>query len=397
MPALPSRLAFPALVVGPVIIIGCQKSVETTAETPATEQKAADQVEDPKPSTRDDPAASWTHALDDIVEGKIEDVAAALPHSYRNDLNRTFGIGLKPLDPQVRREAAHAIAAFAQTLAEKEKFVLGSSRFNFGGPAAPFVRAHLAELCRVVVAVAKWPGWSAVEAPDTVSLVQEVVLATISEPRLIGSLKSVRFQNTGAQKDDSQAHLLVSTPSMTQPRTVEVVRIEDRWLPKSLVDGWSEMFGAGRADALAAGAISRENWLRAQTSRLREITRSLDSIKTQAEFDELVERASTLLMASAADANTMPRRVETEELVTVVVQGRLTDEEKDRLVWELSALSDEPVSSLADATEEPNGEAFVIHVGPVQDVASFAKRLQGLVVEEVDASARKITARIAAP
>jgi len=396
MSVLCSRLAILTLIAGPAVVAGCQRSAETTIAPPATEQSAVQGSAEPTPSTNNGPAAAWQDVVTQIVDGKPELLADALPARYRDDLDQMLVAGLASLDPEVRREVSNVVAELAQTLSEKEEFVLGSSRFNFGGSAAPFVRAHFAELCRVVVTVAKWPGWTAVEAPKSSSLVEAIAEATIAEPSLIESLKSAQFENGAGQKDDAQRQVLVSTPTMKEPRAVEVVRVEDRWLPRALVDHWLELFGAQRAEELAADS-SRGDRLRQFASRLREITASLEAVTTQAEFDALVERASTQLMASAAEANATPRRVESDEFVTVVVRGRLTDEEKDRLVWELASKSDEPASSLADAADGPDGEAFEIHVGPVEDVASFAKRLQGLVVEEVDASAKIITARATAP
>lgn len=397
MRSICSRLAMLVLVVGPLIVAGCQRSAETTAEAPAKERTSVERPAVAKPSTDDDPAAAWQLVAHQVAHGEVEEIAGALPASYRDDLDRLLEVGVTPLDPEVRREATDAIAALALMLAEKEQLVIGSSRFDFGGPAAPFVRAHFAELCRVVAAVAKWPGWTAVEAAESGSLIQELARAIAVEPNLIESLKFVRFQDPAEQKSGSQQQILVNMPAMKRPRVVEVVRVEDRWLPKPLVGHWGELLGAERAAEIAADASGRENHLRRLAATLREMTHSLEDVTTQAEFDRLAERASTLLMASASESQAQPRRVESGEFVSVVVQGDLTDEQKDRLVWELASQADEPVSSLADATEQPDGEAFVIQVGPVRDLAAFAKRMQGLVVEEIDRSARKITARLAAP
>jgi hypothetical protein len=120
-------------------------------------------------------------------------------------------------------------------------------------------------------------------------------------------------------------------------------------------------------------------------------------VTTQAEFDALADRTATLLLATAAQAQAGPRAVAPDEFVTVIVLGRLTEEEKDRLTWELAARSDEPVSGLADTVDRAEGDGVVIHVGPVADLRAFSARLTGLRVENIDIETKTITARAPEP
>jgi hypothetical protein len=389
-------LSFSALLCGTLFATGCRKTAEPSVEVPANEQEATERSAENGAAAADGPAAAWQQAVDHFVRGETSKLDDLLPDQYRADLDRMLRARLQPVAPDVRRDACDAIAGLAQTLAKKEQFVLESERFNFGGPAAPFVRHRFGPLCRVVATVANWPGWSAAEAPSIGAVVQEVVRAGDHEPSLKDSLKQIRFENVAQQQQGSERQILVSGPDGNEPRAISVVRVEGRWLPQALVEHWPELFGAERTDEAASDAPQRERRLRDLTSRLREITASLDGVKSQAEFDALAERAATLLLASAAEANATPRRVEPDEFVTVVVKGDLSDGQKDQLVWDLASISDEPASGLADALDQSDG-TYVIHVGPVRDIAAFAKRLEGLVVENVDASAKKITARVAAP
>jgi hypothetical protein len=390
------QFTFSALFGGALVATGCRKTAEPSVEVPANEQEATERSAENSAAAADGPAAAWQHAVDHFVRGETSELDDLLPDQYRADLEGMLRARLQPLASDVRRDACDAIAGLAQTLAKKEQFVLESERFNFGGPAAPFVRQHFGPLCRVVAAVANWPGWSAAEAPSIGAVIQEVIRAGDHEPSLKDGLKQIRFENVAQQQQGSERQILVSGADATEPRTISVVRIEGRWLPQTLVEHWPELFGAERTEEAASDATQRERRLRDLASRLREITASLDGVKTQAEFDTLAERAATLLLASAAEAHATPRRVEPDEFVTVVVKGDLTDGQKDQLVWNLASMSDEPASGLADALEQSDG-TYVIHVGPVRDVESFSKRLKGLTVENVDVGAKKITARVAAP
>ena len=391
-----SRFAVPVLLAGMLVLGGCHKAAETAVEDPAEEQKPVDIAAQAGVPTPNDPAAAWQGVADGMAQGNA-DLAEALPDEYRADLDRLLKERLEPIAPEVRRETSEAIAELAQTLAQKEAFVLGSERFNFGGPAAPLVRNQFAPLCRVVATVARWPGWADADAPSSTAVIAEVARAFKAEPALVDRLRSVRFENADVQPHQSLGQIVVRTPSSKEARTIAVARVGDRWLPQALVNHWSQLLGAARKDELGADAAQREVRVRELSSRLREISATLKAVETQEEFEALVERASTLLMASAAEANSAPRRVESDEFVTVLVRGTLTNEQKDQLVWQLVSLSDEPASALADALEQADGDAFVIQVGPVRDVSDFATRLKGLAVDETDPSAKKITARVAAP
>jgi hypothetical protein len=389
-------LLFSAFLCGTLVAAGCRKPAESSVEIPAKERESTEVSAEHSAAASGRPAAAWQHVVDQLVRGETSTIEDVLPEQYRADLDRMLQSRLEPVASDVRRDACDALAAFAQTLANKEEFVLGSARFNFGGPAAPFVRHHFEPLCRVLAAVANWPGWSAEKAPTIGAVIQEIVRAGDREASLKDALKSIRFENAAKPEQGSETQVFIHTADAKEPRTISVVRVEDRWLPQALVQRWPELFGGERADEVASASTQRENRLREFTSRLREITASLDGVKTQAEFDALAERAATLLLASAAEAHATPRRVESDEFVTVVVKGDLSDGQKDQLVWDLASMSDEPASGLADALEQSDG-TYVIQVGPVRDVASFAKRLEGLVVENVDAGGKKITARVAAP
>jgi hypothetical protein len=384
-------------VVATLLMSGCHRSpdaqsaaVERTTEENAPQAPPAT----PKPPHEQSPAAQLRHVLEDIASGEVDDIAAALPASYRDDLDWALGVRLKPIAPDVRRDAAQAVAALAKTLIDKERFVLASDRFGLAGPAAPFVREHFAAICRVIVAVARWPGWVALDVPSSSELLAEAARAISVEPSLVGALRAVRIED-GTETGEVR-QIILRAGSAKEAHSVPVEQVEDRWLPKSLVERWSALFGHPDSEAAAAKAEQREAQLRELTSQLRDVDRALAAVTTQAEFDALAEKASTLLLATAAQAERRPRTVRSDEFVTVIVTGTLSEDQKDRIVWELASHSDEPSSGLAEAADERGGQ-FTVAVGPVNDLEAFARRLPGLRLENIDARAKKITARLAAP
>ncbi|MBA3315652.1 MAG: hypothetical protein M3552_04435 [Planctomycetota bacterium] len=389
--------AFCTIVAALFLVIGCQRSREGEPQIDAAGQQdnpaAATVTPDPQPD--DDAAAALQKVIDDVETGEADAVLMALPPSYREDLDRVLALGLRPLDPQARRAMAEAVVDLAQTLIEKESLVLASDRIELAGPAAPFVRDNFAALCRVVAAVARWPGWSSVENPDAASLIAATVRAVSIEPSLIDALQKVRFRNV--EGSDENRRVLVHTGDEKGGVEFAVERIEGRWLPERVARRWSATLDDLDTDRLSSHIAQREAELRELTSRIRDISQSLAAVETQDEFNTLADRAATLLLATAAQAKSAPRSLKADEFATVVVLGELSEEQKDRLVWDLASHSDDPSNGIADAVDPRDQGDLVISVGPVSDIEAFAKRLPGVQVERVDAKAKKITARLAAP
>jgi hypothetical protein len=78
------------------------------------------------------------------------------------------------------------------------------------------------------------------------------------------------------------------------------------------------------------------------------------------------------------------------ELVTVVVKATLTDSAQDDLCEKLKALTDDRARTVSEITGDD--ETTTIKVGPVNDVAAFAARLDFLKITNVDAKTRVVTA-----
>lgn len=350
-----------------------------TRETPPPDQANA----------ADEPADGMRRLAAGLAGGRAEAVVEAVPARYLSDLDRFLAERVRPVDPVARREAAEAVTGLAEALGQKRDFVLASERIEIAGPAVEVVRGRFDALCRLVAATANWPGWAAAEARDAKSLVGAVATAVAADPALSADLRSLRFEAVSQEGD--RAIVKVAHAGDASGRGLTVVRVDGKWVPAAFAERWDAMFVAGMDSGSQSGGGLPEF-----AGRLREVTAALREVTTQAEFDALADQAATRLLATAAESDRGPRAVKPEEYVTVVVLGPLTDEQKDQVVWKLSAATDAPSSGLADAADRTDG-GLTVNVGPIADVADFANRLADLKVEQVDAEKKTVTARFVGP
>lgn len=375
--------------------IGCRRSEPShpvgTTVAPAGQGGDAAATARSGQAVGDDPADALGRLVADLAAGRADPVYAAVPDRYRQDLDRFLAESVKPTEPETRRRVAEAVTRFADALREKETFVLGSDRFEIAGPAAEVVRSRFGPVCRLVAATARWPGWSEPEAGNAKSLIAAVVSAVAADGDLAADLRSLRFETVSTSGD--RAAVRVRRQGEAEGHELATVRVDGVWVPATVAERWQAMFPA----AGSAEETGRAPDLAAFAEQLDSVTAALAEVSTQAGFDALAGQAATLLLATAAEAGQAPRAVRPEEFVTVEILGRLTDEQKDRIVWELASRTDAPPSGLADAVDLADGGGVAVTVGPVSDVAAFAKRLTGLKVERVDADKKTVTARYTGP
>lgn len=359
------------------------------ASSPAletSEQEGRPARDRPARAPNSDPGVAMNRLVADLAAGRGDGVFAALPPKYRQDVDHYLVSRIRPADTKAWRQASEAVARFAESLAAKERFVLASERFEIAGPAAEVVRERFGAICRLVAATARWPGWNEPNG-DAKALTSAIAAAVVQNEELAAELRSLRFETASKSKD--RATLKVAG----RDRELAVVCIDDVWVPATVADGWDALFG----DGSGSGEELKSDDLTSLAGRLDEVTAALSKVATQEEFDALADRAATLLLATAAQIDHAPRAVRPEEFVTVEVLGEMTETQKDQIVWRLTTLTDDPRSGLADASDRADGEGLIVNVGPVTDLAAFAKRLEGLKVENVDANKKTVTARFVGP
>jgi hypothetical protein len=237
--------------------------------------------------------------------------------------------------------------------------------------------------------------------------------------RLFGQLRTL-VPNLDAQFDFKKVTLLKSKGDAatvelkTDQETIErdFVRVDGKWIPQDLAEGWLDQIGNARArlstflspDILAESKPQILSMLAAAD----EVLDRLVAAGTQEEFRAGLAEAdvklgpykaliASWLVSAPSDASDTgpaadeePVRNEPIEFVTVVVTGMLDDDAQDALRARLNAVADDRDRAESEITGDE--ETTTIKVGPVSDIAAFAQRLDFLKIDAVDAKTRTITA-----
>lgn len=377
---------------GLLFALGCSRraSEPETSESKSVETDLPDELSKPTLGT-DDPAAALELLIRNVAAGDSESVIDAVPAAYLNDLESFIASRVKTVEPSMRRDLADSVVRFAAIVREKQGYVVNSDRVAFEGIAGDWIRAHLAEVSKFVGALASWPGWDNDQTLNARTLLAAAVTALTSEEGVANELRDLEVIEHSRSTDS--ALIAIRDARGGSQYEVELDKVGERWVPATLAMLWKQFF---RSEA-KPGVATSDATLRDLSQQLDNVTRTLESVSSQAEFDAAADRASTLLLATLAQSDPPPRKVSPEEFVTVEVQGELTEQQKDEVLWSLAMATDSPPSAQAYSSDRLQGPGMVANVGPIADLAEFARRFKGLSIEKIDPEKRTITARLKTP
>lgn len=334
-----------------------------------------------------------------------------LPASYQRDLNQLLHEFAKRMDPEIWDRGVVAVRKFARVLKDKQAFQ-PLPRPDAGQPPTDW--GQLADVLETLLA-SDLADLDKLKHADVGKLLAETGGQILSQAQAFSKLGPRDFfgQNleqlanlhvTPLESSGDKATVQFE-PRGQEPQTIEFVRVEGKWIPRNLSDGWIEMMGEARARLLP---LSPENLAAMKPTILDLILRAdqaLDDLlaaNTREEFNAAGARADEVLRAISALAgppeselgSTSPE--EGPELsgpvgtVTVIIKGQLDDDAQNELRDRLQGLADEGGSPFADLTADD--ESTTIQLGPVADLAGFAKKLDFLQITGVDEKTRTITA-----
>lgn len=176
---------------------------------------------------------------------------------------------------------------------------------------------------------------------------------------------------------------------------VSFVRVDGKWIPRALADGWIEFLGQTRArlSLLAPDAFRdlKPRWL-ALLGRVDASIERLETAKGAADFDqafESVKFALRPLLGMLAGGLPDVEEPTATNLVTVVVVGELDEAAFINLQDRLRAAL--PPQAFFESTGSDDLTSFTL--GPVPDVKVFADALSFLPITRIDLAGRIITAR----
>ncbi len=219
-------------------------------------------------------------------------------------------------------------------------------------------------------------------------------LANPGRPSPLTELSQVQIDLVEAT--DSTARVRISPPGRTDVEPTDFVKVDGKWIPRSLAEDWSSILENARK--------SYHFWTNSsqgpETERIREFMKLCDGILDQMLAAETPEQMATATAPLFQQATQLSQQVATPvpevpegppEGVSLLIHRELSEDELTKLLNLLEALTDDPEREYHLATA--NGGKTFISIKPVKDVAAFAGKLTFGQEPMIDESARTITLR----
>ena len=415
------------LFVGFSLIVGCQKSTSTEPGgqdgTGGTNVSVAGQPTGKSTQVAVPPAATPDAAVQTVLEGIERKELTALwnflPASYQRDLQTLVRQTGERMDPEVWDRSMAVVRHAAQVMKSKEKWLQtpAANEPPVTGPAAQLGPVNYAQLAQLLELLADselgrtetlktldlgaWTGKVGRPLLEQISVFARRMPADPLARTLTG-LQDLKFRSRDVKDDSATVEILIPNEPAVE---VSYVKVDGKWIPVDLANGWIE--GLGQAQARLAVLLAPDNLATVKPQLLTGLNvmddwlKRLEEAPSKEAFDFAWSQGlqNVITVASSLGPNqpideTMDETdpaTETEiPVVKIVVRGELTFDQQDELLERVAGQADDRTGSLREISATKR--EVTILLGPVADVEAFAKKLDMLDISKVDHSTRMIWA-----
>jgi hypothetical protein len=301
-------------------------------------------------------------------EGRLDAAFDFLPPSYQADIDDLVHGFAATMDPEIWSKSFEVLTKVSKLLTTKKTLILSLDNVK-RMPQVEAIKPHWDAIAAGI------HDFSISEVADLDRLKQSHVRTLLESAS--GLLKGLPLPQFGDVKVSSltssadAATLSFQASSSEHAKEVEFVKVEGKWLPKSIATGWS----AGIADAKSrvADIPAQVAAIKPQfVQQLDAISGMLDQLQQSKSPDEFKTAAAPLIFTlafgaqlaqqAARDATLSPRQ---ENAVQVVINRELKDAE-------LTALKDAILTSMSDTAVQyemiPNDGKTRCRFTPVTDL-----------------------------
>jgi hypothetical protein len=252
------------VVVGLALIPGCgqPKSAPVPVETPAqaktlSEQKNSELVESANPQGEPNPPValvatstdkktaeqSFQQALTAFQDGRLDRLFDCLPTSYQTDVTDLVHTFAAKMDPELWSKGFGLLNKLAHLLKTKKELILGLEGLK-RIPQSDAVKSNWDAMAGGLADVATS------ELSDLGKLKQiEASRLLESGNRMLSGLplpKLTDIEVTTIRSEGDTATLFYKEKQNPEPRQVELVRVEGKWLPKTIAESWRGTIDNGK-------------------------------------------------------------------------------------------------------------------------------------------------------
>jgi hypothetical protein len=337
-----------------------------------------------RPADPDSPAAAAVlRVLRDVDAGRLEALADFLPEPYLRDVEALVRTAAEKLPDELWTRLRIIVAKGTEVL---KKSPPGETADE---SETALFRERLAAALDPLADEAAWDRtrWRTF---DLRSFLKGPASSTFLAWRDLSPANASLLSNTlvrALEAGEDRALLEFQAPHDPEPRPVDFLLLDGKWIPKSLAEGWD--------DAVRTGKQRLDEWDADRMARLTEqlrpslmqIESTLDQMLDAERPEELQlgwwQIQSLLLQARQAVVQRGP-----PPYVEIRLAGDVTDADLTDLLEQLVQTADDPAA--AEYVTLPTVTGTVIQLSPVENVAEFLRRLSFATVKSHDATARSV-------
>jgi hypothetical protein len=261
----------------------------------------------PSASLPEAPDAAMQKITKDLGEGKAGVLWTAMPVSYQQDVTALAHEAGAKVDAELYDRGFALVDKLADVLGRQRAFILGSPmaaqvqdkaalEANWDAGVA-MVRAVTKSKLSTAAGLRTLDVKAFLETSGSELLAHAQKLGGgADEPSLFQQLKAVKFEVEN--RDATAAALRVTQPDGTVT-TVQLVKVEERWVPADLAAEWSARIAQARADLAATqpeDMAKNKPQVLGAFAMAEGVLAQLGAAQTQEQFDQALQNAMMPLM-----------------------------------------------------------------------------------------------------
>lgn len=303
---MPKLLKLTALLLA-AFLVGC--SGKTKTDAPGKTGDAGKTAAAPAPAMPATPEETVKHVTTQLGDGKPEALWDALPASYQNDatgLVHEFG---KTVDQETYNAGFGLFQKVVKILETKKEFILALPNLQ-QNPVKPELEKNWDKLVGFVSKIANCELTDSTKlasldvrqflATTGSGIMKDAMALALLAPQKPNEARvdpQVMLRNTKAEivnQTPTSATLRVTAPG-EQPQEKQFVKVEDRWIPKDMADGWQQMVLDAKAGLAKLKAENNKQNKDMALAQIKQIDTLLDQVLATKTADEFTGQIGQII------------------------------------------------------------------------------------------------------
>lgn len=388
-----------------MLAIGCQKPAPQVDETKKGDATAAPRTDEASKSaptdvnpptdaaaasvvvpTKDVPAdltvtaaegsaeAAFQQILVSFQRGQLDAAYDVLPNSYQVDVDKVLHAFADQMDPDVWASAFDLIRKFASVMKSKKTLILNFEPFK-KSPQMELIKPHWDTFASGLIEFAQG------DLADPARLKQSGVKKLLqSASKMLVGVPLPKFGDVTVKTVKSEgdtAVILYRESKASEPQEVVFVKVEDKWLPKSIVDNWSTTMrnANARVSDFANRCTTFKSAIKQNFDSLNDSLVKIQQAQSSEELSQaVIPMMFTIRLGVQSAQQAMMESPSSGQTVQIELNQSLTDDEQTKLKDAILAMVN---SDVVDYEMVSTDGKTHCRFKSVPDVSAMVKLLEG--------------------